>query len=246
MADTPYPETKTCTTCKRTKPLSEFYKNCAHRTGYHTKCKVCVKTVKDKSPERAIWSGMKQRCCNPHNKSFVYYGARGLSVCSRWACSYENFLADMGHRPSPKHSLERRDNACGYSPDNCLWATREEQMNNRRSNVIVTAMGETHTLSQWSRITGIKVITLWQRLKLWSWSAERALSEPPLNVGPSHQRLISYEGETHTVAQWGRRCGLKCDTLNKRLKDGWSIHDALFRPLRTVCRGAPLKVANGR
>jgi hypothetical protein len=80
------------------------------------------------------WYAMKQRCTNPNNKSYAGYGARGVTICERWL-SFENFHADMGDRPEG-HTLDRIDNARGYEPENCRWAThREQRMNQRRMAV---------------------------------------------------------------------------------------------------------------
>lgn len=88
------------------------------------------------TPEYKVWQGMWQRCTNPHDGKFYLYGGRGISVCERWN-SFEMFLADMGRRPSPTHSIDRLKNDRGYSPDNCRWATILEQRYNRRDYIAV-------------------------------------------------------------------------------------------------------------
>jgi hypothetical protein len=102
-----------------------------------------------RSPLYGIWRAMKDRCNLPSVKTYATYGGRGIKVCARWQTSFENFYADMGDRPSSKHSLDRIDTNGNYDPDNCRWATSVEQNRNRRDNVIILYRGERKTLAEW-------------------------------------------------------------------------------------------------
>lgn len=77
------------------------------------------------------WRAMIARCTNPNNNRFYRYGGRGIKVCDRWLHSFENFLADMGNKPTPRHTVERKNNSGNYEPSNCVWATYLEQRHNR-------------------------------------------------------------------------------------------------------------------
>lgn len=130
-----------------------------------------------RTPEYRVWLGMLNRCRNPRDSAFHKYGAKGVSVCQRWH-SFEAFIADMGLRPSDDHSIDRIDGSKDYAPDNCRWATREEQQNNLRNNVNITIGGETLTASQWDRRKGWRRGTVWGRIRR-GWTAEQATSIAP-------------------------------------------------------------------
>lgn len=127
------------------------------------------------SPEYQTWSRIKSRCYDPNEIGYHRYGGRGITVCDRWLESFENFLSDMGERPSQNHSIDREDNDGNYEPSNCKWSTKKEQANNRRSNRILSYKGQDKTTSQWADEIGIGQSTIHARLKR-GWSIKKTLS----------------------------------------------------------------------
>ena len=124
--------------------------------------KKSAKHGKSISPTYKSWQSMRTRCMNPNSDQFPDYGARGITVCSRWN-SFALFFLDMGERPAGT-TIDRIDNSKGYSPENCKWATMTEQENNKRNNVVFEFGGKIQTLSMWSRETGIGYQTLRKRV----------------------------------------------------------------------------------
>lgn len=114
---------------------------------------------------------MRKRCLNVNSGDYPNYGGRGITIVERWS-RFSNFFADMGRRPSELYSLERRDNNAGYAPENCYWATKDQQANNTRKSRFVEWNGARKTVAQWSRYSGVPVGTLHNRLRA-GWSLER-------------------------------------------------------------------------
>jgi hypothetical protein len=129
------------------------------------------------SPEHVAWLAMKERVRNPNHRQFHNYGGRGIKVCDRWLNSYENFLADVGRKPTRKHTLDRIDVDGDYEPGNVRWATLAEQQSNKTTNVFVSAFGERLTVSQWARKTGVGRHNISNRLKA-GWTPEQAVMTP--------------------------------------------------------------------
>lgn len=117
-----------------------------------------------RTSEYVAWQAMHQRCSDVKNPN---YGGRGIQVCKRWSGErgFERFLSDMGPKPSPKraYSLERINNSKGYSPSNTRWATKLDQNNNRRNNLLVAYKGSSRTLMEWSKLLGISYRALHSR-----------------------------------------------------------------------------------
>lgn len=131
-------------------------------------------------PEYPCWSSMLSRCLNKTNVAYDNYGARGIKVCERWQESFENFIEDMGPKPSAEYSLDRIDVNGNYEPENCRWATWNEQGRNKRNSIYITIKGETKHISEWVEITGISKHAFTYRLKM-GWPEERML-EPTHNT----------------------------------------------------------------
>lgn len=134
-----------------------------------------------KIPEFHVWKTMKSRCHNKNSHAYPRYGGRGIVVCDRWRASFADFYADMGPRPTGRHCIDRIDNDGNYEPGNCRWVTNQENCCNTSRNRILTVSGESKTLSQWSRETGVSQGTIIARIER-GWSVESAVLKPARNT----------------------------------------------------------------
>lgn len=125
------------------------------------------------------WRNIKTRCYNSKCSDYKDYGLRGITVCDEWKNNFvEFFYWALKNGWEKGLTIERLNNDKGYSPDNCKWISMKEQSKNRRTNRQITYNGQTHTLAEWSRITGIARKTLEMRLDSKNFTTEEAFEKP--------------------------------------------------------------------
>lgn len=180
------------------------------------------------SAEYTSWAGMIDRCYRAASKKFHHYGGRGIRVCDRWHSSFENFLADMGPKPSPKHSLDRIDVNGNYEPGNCRWATQSQQMRNSRVTRMVTVNGETKPAADWGDETGIKYKTIVDRIDH-GIAPEVAVAFE--RYGMLDRKRYEHNGESKTLEEWAAAIGATKSIIYQRLRKGWTIAEALTPPI---------------
>jgi hypothetical protein len=178
--------TDSCSRCRCECGKSVVVRNYCLRNG-HTRSCGCLnreetgarfrKHGKSGSKLYDVWSAMRKRCENPEDPAYDRYGGRGITVCERWK-DFTAFYEDMGDRPSDRHSIERVDNAAGYSKENCRWALAVEQVKNRRNTRRLTIGGETKTIAEWCSAHGANYYVVYRRLRS-GWDATAALTTAP-------------------------------------------------------------------
>lgn len=133
---------------------------------------------KKRSAEWIVWWGMISRCKYPTHISYKHYGARGIKVCRRWLSKqgYDNFLKDVGRRPSPKHTLDRISSDKHYCPRNVRWVHQSEQYCNKKNTLVIQFNGEVKTLVEWSKATGIPWSRLRYRIYIAKWPIHKAFN----------------------------------------------------------------------
>lgn len=146
-----------------------------------------------KTPAHRVWANMNQRCGNPNNVGYRLYGGRGIRVCDRWRESFAAFLEDMGERPSLGHSLDRIDVNGNYEPENCRWATRIEQMRNKRTNARITIGGVTKCIAEWALESPVTDSAIVHRLED-GWSPAEAVFYPRTHKSRPRTSIASSVG----------------------------------------------------
>lgn len=200
------------------------------------------------------WMNMIGRCYDPEHKQFRNYGGRGISVCAEWH-SFEGFLLGLPDGWFGRAEMDRIDNDGNYEPSNVRWATKKQNCANRRTARLITANGETRSLTEWAESTGIDCRTISDRIDTQGWSAEKAVStpvlsdpaarmahaksfrKPPKMVGhrewrknrPKRQdRTFSHDGRQMTLRQLSAECGVPLKLLRKRICErGWTVDRAI-------------------
>lgn len=165
------------------------------------------------------WQGIKQRCENLKSDAYHRYGGRGIKVCDRWQ-EFENFLSDMGEPPVGA-SIDRIDNDGDYTPENCRWATVQEQQNNISTNRLFTHDGKTQTLAQWARELGIAYHVLKYRLNH-GWQPPKLFSTDNLK-GTTTKFLVEYDGEMVPIKDVSLTTGIPLATLYWRYANGKNL-----------------------
>ena len=154
------------------------------KTGYlksgRTRSCGCIRTGNagrsKERPEYSCWLSMRSRCNSKNNSAYKNYGGRGIIVCDEWK-HFENFLRDVGPRPSPSYSIDRINVNGNYEPGNVRWIIAKEQNKNKRNSVNIEYNGEVHCIAEWARIKNITVPTLTRRYHA-GWSIDEKIFKP--------------------------------------------------------------------
>lgn len=203
-----------------------------------------------------IYKGMKARCYHPadENQRKNYYD-RGIKICDEWLndfLTFRNWAYENGY--TDELTIERIDNNKGYSPDNCKWIPRVQQAANRRTNMEIQINGVTHTMSEWCKINNVNRSAACKRIEAYGWNPVEAVTIPIRKYekyGPFSRKRkqdewtkngqkgwqeirVSYKGEVHNLAEWSKITGIERATISWRIKNGWSVSDALTKPVKQL------------
>lgn len=169
--------------------------------------------------ELNAWRAMIRRCTEPARKDWRYYGGKGIKVCPEWAASFDSFLLSMGPAPTPLHWLGRLDVSKDYNPDNCVWTTRQPQMNRRAHCRKVMFDGLEMTAATVAKLRGQP-----SRLTVLRRSANGFPLEIPLAAKLYRQSTwLTHDGESLPLPEWARRRGISIHALRYRISVGMPV-----------------------
>ena len=227
-----------CKQCHNTESRSLYSKNIDKsrergRTKYN---RLNLNWKEKRHPLKFTYKNMLQRCFDKNYERYRDWGGRGITVCDRWKNSFENFCKDMGPKPGPEYSIERTDNNGNYEPSNCRWATKKEQNNNKRNNIIYRTSiseespiyypyGNLTALKEFSEKVNLPLIIAKYRYAQ-NWDPEWILSSDFDN------RYYEYKGHKYNMTELSLLSGMQNSTIHERiLKHKWSVQEAVETPI---------------
>lgn len=184
------------------------------------------------------WVFMICRCHNPADRHYKWYGARGIRVCDRWRYNFNNYYKDIMAKGFDSHlQIDREDNDGDYTPENVRCVTVEENRANRSEPVKeIEYNGVKKTISQWADELGINKKTIHTRLRL-GWNEKDVLcTEVGSRANGNAIKMLEFNGKNQTIKEWSDETGLYTTTIYSRLRAGWSVKDALTKPIQTNSR----------
>lgn len=173
--------------------------------------------------EYSTWNHMKRRCHDRNAPDWRLYGGLGVTVCREWM-SFARFLRDMGPKPHPALTLDRKDSNGSYGPTNCRWATRQQQSANRRHCRKVTVRGKRLTIEEAARHLRVPPMTFRRRIYA-GLSVPQAASR--LRVPRRDSLMLTHCGRTLSLPEWARLLGVRVRTLRERIRFGMPLEKAL-------------------
>lgn len=169
------------------------------------------------TPEYKSWLHMRDRCLNIRNKKFQIYGGRGITICDRWD-SFLAFFEDMGKKPGPGYSIDRKNNDGNYEPSNCHWGTPKQQARNQSRTIMVMFNGRRMALAEAAEQTGVSLKLLHKRIAK-GWPLQKALTQK--------------SQMQDSLMQKAKAAGIGYSSVHQRIHRGWTEAEALSVPVKT-------------
>lgn len=155
---------------------------------------------------------MMNRCYRPDNNQYHNYGGRGITVCEEWKNNFEVFAKwALNNGWQAGLTIDRKNNNEGYYPENCRWATQQEQANNKTNNHLLTVFGETKTIANWARDSRAKAgyQSILERIIKLGWSAEDAITTPTREFDRSNASGSCGVSYVNTTGRWKAYINIK-------------------------------------